>query len=169
MGLPWLGYLLVDAPDPYYEGFSWYDLPPNQAPGVVRSRRLLDALFARLVAAGQDPARTALLGFSQGCLMTLEWGGRSELPLAAYVGISGYVLDPDALIRDLHPQARRPDWLVTHGTWDVVLPYEVTAAQVRSLQQAGWPLTFQGYRKEHTIVPEEVALVRAFLAERLGS
>lgn len=168
LALDGLGYLLVDAPDPYYEGFSWYDLPPNQAPGVARSRRLLDQLFAGLVASGQDPAKTALLGFSQGCLMALEWGGRSELALAAYVGISGYILDPTALLASLQPHARRPDWLVTHGTWDGVLPHATTAAQVRVLQAGGWPLRFESFPKDHTIVPEEIAVVRAFLAERLA-
>jgi phospholipase/carboxylesterase len=163
-----LGYLLVDAPDPYYDGFSWYDLPPHQAPGVVRSRRLLDRLFTDLAAGGQDPARTALLGFSQGCLMALEWGGRSEVALAAYVGISGYLLDASALQHELHPQARRPDWLVTHGRSDEVLPFDTTAAQVRGLQAGGWPLRFEAFDKGHTIVPEEVDVVRAFLAHRLA-
>ena len=31
MQLPWLNYLLVNAPDPYYGGFAWYDL---QDPGA---------------------------------------------------------------------------------------------------------------------------------------
>jgi len=26
LNLPWLNYLLVNAPDEYYSGFSWYDL-----------------------------------------------------------------------------------------------------------------------------------------------
>lgn len=168
LGLDGLGYLLVDAPDPYYEGFSWYDLPPHQAPGVTRSRRLLDQLFAELVTRGQDPAKTALLGFSQGCLMALEWGGRSELALAAYVGISGYILDPDALLKELRPHARRGDWLVTHGRYDAVLPYRTTESQVRVLQAGGWPLRFEALSKDHTIVPEEIEVVRSFLAERLG-
>jgi predicted esterase len=25
LNLPWLNYLLVNAPDPYYGGYSWYD------------------------------------------------------------------------------------------------------------------------------------------------
>ncbi|MCB9665806.1 MAG: serine esterase [Alphaproteobacteria bacterium] len=169
LGLDDLGYLLVDAPDPWGPGLSWYDLPPHQAPGVLRSRGLLDALFASLVDQGQDPARTALLGFSQGCLMTLEWGARTALPLAAYVGVSGYVLDPEALLAERHAQADRPVWLVTHGLHDEVLPFEVTAAQVARLQQGGLPVRFEAWPKTHTIDPhEELPAIRAFLQERLG-
>ena len=39
--LPWLEYALVTAPDPYYGGYSWYDLPGDAGPGVRRSRELL--------------------------------------------------------------------------------------------------------------------------------
>ncbi len=40
MELPWLNYLLVNAPDEYFGGFSWFDLN-DMAPGVQRSRKLL--------------------------------------------------------------------------------------------------------------------------------
>src|SRR5208282_4815082 len=38
MGLPWMNYLLVNAPDEYYGGHSWFDLA-DQMPGVQRSRK----------------------------------------------------------------------------------------------------------------------------------
>ena len=31
MQLPWLNYLLVNAPDEYYGGYSWYDYAGDQA------------------------------------------------------------------------------------------------------------------------------------------
>ena len=39
--VPWLNFLLVNAPDPYYSGFSWYDFAGNPEPGIRRSRNLL--------------------------------------------------------------------------------------------------------------------------------
>ena len=36
LGLPWMNYLLVNAPDSYYGGFSWYDFAGDQAAGVLR-------------------------------------------------------------------------------------------------------------------------------------
>ena len=32
MNLPWLNYLLVNAPDKYYGGYSWFDYPDNIVP-----------------------------------------------------------------------------------------------------------------------------------------
>ena len=43
--LPWLNYLLVNAPDDYYGGYSWYDIPGNAGPGVARSRKLIAELL----------------------------------------------------------------------------------------------------------------------------
>lgn len=169
LGFQALNVRLVDAPDRYYTGLSWYDLPPNQRPGVERSVRELEALFDRWLAEGLDPAKTALLGFSQGCLMTLEWGARSSIELAAYVGISGYCLDPASLIEAAQPHIREPNWLVTHGHFDAVLPFSETEQQVAWLQSMGWPIRFEAYDKEHTIDPvDELPLIRSFLAERLA-
>src|SRR5437867_5398699 len=69
LGLPWLNYLLVNAPESYFGGFSWYDFNGDQRAGIERSRRLLTGLLEAQRGAGFAPAETTLLGFSQGCLM----------------------------------------------------------------------------------------------------
>ena len=33
--VPWLNYLLVNAPDPYYTGFSWYDFAGDPVPAFA--------------------------------------------------------------------------------------------------------------------------------------
>ncbi|MEO6595964.1 MAG: serine esterase, partial [Planctomycetota bacterium] len=169
LGIDGLDYLLVDAPDPYYGGYSWYDVPPDQGPGIHRSRALLDGLFVEILANGYEPPHLGLFGFSQGCLMTLDWGGRSNLALAAYVGVSGYCWQPNELAAELSASAKRPVWLVTHGRFDELLPLQVTRAQVDTLIAAGLPVQFAVYDKGHTIDPhEELPHLRRFLAERLG-
>ena len=74
--LPWMNYLLVNAPDGYYGGFSWYDFASNPAPGIKRSRELLFQMLDGLREKGFPTSETILFGFSQGCLMTLEVGLR---------------------------------------------------------------------------------------------
>ncbi len=169
LGFDSLNYLLVNAPDEYFGGLSWYALPPDQEPGVLRSRGLLDTLFEELIEQGYEPANIGLLGFSQGCLMTLEWGARSAHALAAYVGISGYCLDPATLLRERHPDRSTAPWLITHGRQDEALPYETTRQQMETLASGGFPLRFETYDKGHTIDPrDELPVLREFLAERLG-
>src|SRR5678810_743439 len=91
--LPWMNYLLVNAPDPYYGGFSWYDFAGNPGPGIQRSRKLLFELLDAQRAAGFPSEQTVLFGFSQGCLMTVDVGFRYPHLLAGLIGISGYVFE----------------------------------------------------------------------------
>ena len=88
MGLPWLNYLLVNAPDPYLRaglrGTIWTSIP---APGIERSLKLLfellDTLRGPEFSAGKDGA---VFGFSQGCLMChRDWRALSHR-LAGIVG-----------------------------------------------------------------------------------
>ena len=168
LDLPGLNYLMVNAPDEYFGGKSWYDLPPNQEPGVQRSRALLDRLFGELLDQGWQASDIGLLGFSQGCLMTLEWGIRSPLDLGIYVGISGYCLDPAPLLAEKSPTFSPEHWLITHGRQDEVLPYETTQRQLRELSEGGLELRFESFDKGHTIDPiRELPLLRQFIGEGL--
>src|SRR5262245_52962233 len=94
----WLNYQLVNAPDEYYGGYSWYDFAGDIAPGVERSRRMLFHLLEEQEAKGFPSDQIVLGGFSQGCLMSLEVGLRYPRRLAGIVGISGYVSNPDKLL-----------------------------------------------------------------------
>src|SRR5436190_3559122 len=66
MGLPWMNYLLVNAPDPYYGGFSWFDFGGDIAPGVKQSRQMLFDLLDARRAAGFPVEQMTFGGFSQG-------------------------------------------------------------------------------------------------------
>src|SRR5215467_14143001 len=69
LDLPWLNYVLVNAPDEYYGGYSWYDFAGDIVPGVVRSRKLLIALLEAQERMGFARKDTVIGGFSQGSLM----------------------------------------------------------------------------------------------------
>jgi phospholipase/carboxylesterase len=125
---------------------------------------LLDELAGQGVA-GKD---TVLFGFSQGCLVAMDAGLRSPRPLAGVCGVSGWVASLEEYPGALSPEAKRRKYLVTHGLQDPLLPYDVTAAQCRRLGEMGLDLEFKTYAKEHTMLPEEVLDVKAWLAERFG-
>ena len=163
-----LSVLCVNAPDPYFTGRSWYDLPPDQLPGILRSREFLGRLLERIAGAGFPARKCLLLGFSQGCLMTLEFGARFEAPMAGYIGISGYCYDPEQLLREASAESQRGHWLVTHGTQDEVLDVERTRSQIAALKAGGLPVEYREYPKGHTIdLREEFPLIRDWIRERV--
>jgi phospholipase/carboxylesterase len=164
LDLPWLNYLLVNAPDEYYGGWSWFDYPGDIAPGIHRSRKLLTELLDDLRAKNFPADQITLGGFSQGALMSIETGLHYPHRLAGIVGLSGWVFELDALIRDLTPVARSQRLLMTHGHFDTVLPFAVTKRQMRHLKTAGLNLEWHEFPKEHTIYgTEEVAVIREFV------
>lgn len=167
--IPWLNYLLVNAPDDYYGGYSWYDIYGDADVGIQRSRRLLFELLDGLEGRGFPLAETVCFGFSQGSLMTIEVGARYPHRLAGLVGVSGYVHQPESLIRTLSPVARQQRFLLTHGTQDPLLPIDPVRRQVAALRGAGLQIEWHEFDKEHTIAGEaELDVIRQFVAGGFG-
>jgi phospholipase/carboxylesterase len=163
MGLPWMNYLLVNAPDEYYGGWSWFDLQ-DHAPGVQRSRKLLFDLLDDLRAKNFPTQQTTLGGFSQGCLMTIDAGLRYPHRFAGLVGISGWVFELDKTIQQLSPVARQQRLLMTHGLSDPIVPIEKVRPQIAPLKAAGLNVEWREFPKAHTIHGEtELAVIRNFV------
>lgn len=165
LGLSWLNYQLINAPDSYYGGYSWFDLEGNRRrPGIDRSRALLVEWLEEARARGFRTEDTILFGFSQGCLMTLETGLRYPHRFAALIGISGFLPEYAQLLTELSPVAKDQRILVTHGTQDPLLPISSVRLQMKALRDAGLNLTWQEYPKAHTIYGEvELDLIRQFI------
>ena len=163
LGLPWLNHLLVNAPDDYYGGYSWFDID-DQPPGVLRSRKILFDLFDDLRAKGFPAEQITLGGFSQGCLMTMDVGLRYQHRLAGLVGISGWVFELEKTLKELSPVARQQRLLMTHGTGDPVIPIERVRPQIPPLKAAGLNVEWREFAKVHTIQGEiELAVIREFV------
>jgi phospholipase/carboxylesterase len=164
LDLPWLNYLLVNAPDSYYGGYSWYDFAGNIVPGVHRSRKLLFDLLEQQEARGFASTDIILGGFSQGCLMSLEVGLRYPRRLAGILGISGYVCDPEKLLAEMSPCAREQRVLMTHGTLDPMIPFAKVKEQMKALRTAGINIEWHEFRKAHTIAgEEELKIIQDFI------
>mgnify|MGYP003732039815 FL=1 len=166
MDLPWMNYLLVNAPDEYYGGYSWFDFAGDMVPGVRRSRQMLFELLDHQRAQGFPTEQTIFGGFSQGCLMSIEIGLRYPHRFAGIVGISGYVCQPEQLVQELSPVAKEQRILITHGTRDPMIRIEPVRQQMAILRNAGLNIRFHEFMKAHTIAGnEELDLIRRFVCE----
>ena len=162
---PWLNYLLVNAPDPYYSGFAWYDFSGDADTGVRRSRALLFELLDRQRANGFPTGQTVMFGFSQGCLMMWECGLRYPHRFAGLIGISGYTHEPEKAIQELSPVAQQQRFLITHGTEDSLIPFADVREQINILKAAGLNVAWHPLVKAHTIAgDEELDVIRKFIS-----
>ena len=164
LGLPWMNYLLVNAPDAYYGGYSWYDFAGEMDTGVRRSRKLLFELLDAQRAKGFPTESTVLGGFSQGCLMTIDVGLRYPHRFAGLVGISGYVFEAEASLDELSPVALQQRFLITHGLHDPIVPFAVTREQINVLKGGRLNIAWHEFPKAHTIAGEpELEVIRDFI------
>ena len=125
---------------PYgYQWFSSQDRSPAAVlAGVRAAAPLLDAFIDDALAQrALDDADLALVGFSQGTMMSLFVGLRRTKPVAGIVGFSGRLLGPELLASELRS---RPPTLLVHGTDDPLVPYESLAAAEVALNGAGVPV-----------------------------
>lgn len=167
LSLPGVAFLFLNAPDAYFGGYSWYDLPPNQGPGILRSRALLTGVLDDMLARGWQASDVLVFGFSQGCLMAVDVAARYPHRLAGVCGISGYVFFAEELQTECTPEAREVAWWVSAGTQDHVVPYALTAEGVEAMRDAGLAVEWHAYQKGHTIDPaRELPELRAWIAAR---
>jgi phospholipase/carboxylesterase len=167
LNMPQLNFMLVNAPDAYYGGFSWYDFAADPGPGVRRSYKLLEQLLDDTRAKGFPTEKTVLFGFSQGCLMTIETGLRYPYVFAGLVGVSGYVFEPEKLIASASPVAHQQKFLITHGTEDTLIPIHLVRPQMEQLKAAGMRLEWVEYEKAHAMIEPEIARVSEFVRKCL--
>ena len=144
--LPDTAFASPNAPHPCEQnpaGRQWFGLtrlnPQLLAAGVENAAPELNQfLDAELVRYGLAPSRLALVGFSQGTMMSLHVGPRRSA-LAGILGYSGLLATPDTLEAEIKC---RPPVLLIHGDADMTVPVEATHGAAEVLAKAGVPVQF---------------------------
>lgn len=158
-------YLLLNAPQTYDEGYTWYDDAPHQMQGIQHSSALLTQTFDILFKEDFNASESFLFGFSQGALLSFELGARYHKKLAGYIAVSGQLNDPKYLLQEIHAFHKESNWLCTHGTADKALDFRTTKHQITQLQDAGLNLSFKSYDKGHCIIEDEIEMIRVWIKE----
>jgi phospholipase/carboxylesterase len=174
--LPNTVFYAPDASEPSVNnpfGFQWFPVPwldgsSEQAAATAMAlsvTALNDFLDARLADDDLAPQTLALVGFSQGAMMSLHVAPRRAQPIAAVVAISGRLLEPERLATET---VVKPPVLLMHGDQDPVVPFGDMAAAGKVLMAAGFD-TF-GHVMEgtgHGIAPDGLGVALRFLKDRL--
>ncbi|MBC7676615.1 MAG: dienelactone hydrolase family protein [Rhodoferax sp.] len=124
-------------------GYQWFPIPwmdgsseAAAAAGLAASAAALNGfLDACLAEADLTDADLALVGFSQGAMMSLHVAPRRENAIACVVAISGRLLEPEALAGAARV---KPPVLLIHGDQDQVVPFA-------SMKAAGDGLVANGF------------------------
>jgi phospholipase/carboxylesterase len=143
--LPDAEFLAPNAPFPCDMapfGYQWMSVrdasPQARLAGARAAGAILDAYITdELAKRGLTEGDLALVGFSQGTMMSLFVGPRRERPFAGIVGFSGRLIAPEILGQEIRS---RPPVLLIHGTDDSMVPFASMAEAEAALAANGVPV-----------------------------
>ena len=154
---------------------AWYDIREGDLTqredeaGLRRSQQAIDTLIEREITRGIPAHRIVLMGFSQGCAMTLLSGLRQSHRLAGLVGLSGYLPLAATTETERNPANQHTPIFLAHGTEDPVVPLQRSIASPDHLQALGYRVDWHQYPMPHSVCPDEVADIEAFLKRVLAT
>ena len=155
-------------------GYQWFPISwldgsaeAEMAAGFRRAVTILDNYLTEAMAEeGVGPEATALVGFSQGTMLSLHVAPRRTAPVAAIVGFSGRLHEGDKLKQEA---VSKPPVLLIHGDQDEMIPVAALDEARNGLADAGFQVRWHISRGTgHGIAPDGLDLASGFLSEHLG-
>ena len=174
--LPNTAFYAPDAPEPCAGnpfGRQWFPIPwldgsseEAARQGLVAAAEDLNGFIDHVLAEeGLAIDALALVGFSQGAMMSLHVAPRRSEAVAGVVAISGRLLQPESLAAEARV---KPPVLLVHGDRDDVVPFQDMSLAGNALLEAGFETNghvMQG--TGHGIAPDGLGVTLQFLKERL--
>jgi phospholipase/carboxylesterase len=146
---------------------NWDTFARSTPEGLAQARRGLMSLLSALSAATRLPyGRMVLGGFSQGGMVTTDVALRLEEAPAGLCILSGTLLSQDEWKPRAEKRAGLPV-LQSHGRYDDILAFHAAERLRDLLTQAGLSVEFVPFHGPHTIAPEVLERMAAFIQARL--
>jgi phospholipase/carboxylesterase len=172
--LPDAYFVAPNAPEPCEmapSGFQWFPIgafdPHERLHGVQTASPILNSFIDQELSRHQlGEADLALVGFSQGTMMSLHVALRRPQTVAGIVGFSGLLVAPERLPDEVQAI---PPILLVHGDADEMLPVTGLFEAAQGLCAAG--LSAQWHISEgvgHGIAEDGLELATDFLARVLA-
>jgi phospholipase/carboxylesterase len=153
---------------------AWYDIAGTpqarreDEDGLRASQALIEGLIERERERGVPASRIVLMGFSQGCAMTLLTGLRHGERLAGLVGLSGYLpLAASTAAERSDANADVPIFLA-HGRDDPMIALDRATASRDALLALGYPVEWHDYEMPHSVCMDEIEDLNRWLLRVLA-
>ncbi len=167
----------VRAPRPMQPyGNAWYTIhwdnatsgKFNDIPEAIESRDLIAKFILEATETYQlDPNNISLLGFSQGCILSLAVALSYSNLAKNIIGLSGY-LDPEMLQAGYEQlDLSSLNVFLSHGTVDQVIPIEWAQKTAPFLSKLGIDTKLNEYPVGHGVAPQNFYDLKNWLIEHI--
>jgi len=155
---------------------AWYDVSFGDLEGQSRladergvreSQAHITALIEREARRGVAAQDIVLAGFSQGGAIALQTGLRHPQKLAGVMALSAYLPLAESLLQEAAPANKTTPIFMAHGTYDPVVPLMMGAGSMTLLTGLGYAVEWRQYPMPHSVCPEEIQDIGAWLQKIL--
>jgi len=151
---------------------AWYDIfqlggGAEDEAGIRESASAVQQLIHEQVKRGITTSRIVLAGFSQGGAIALHAALRYSAPLGGVLALSTYLPLRAMLKKEMREENRKLPIFMAHGLYDDIIPLARAEESRKILADAGYDLEWHTYPMPHSVCPEEIAQIGAFLVRNL--
>ena len=152
------------------QGYQWFELTTEKEEVILEKSLIaeeklnmfLDQVLDNLQL---EPINLALVGFSQGCMMSIQVGLKRKKQINCLIGYSGKVINQKHLANNINS---KPKIFLMHGENDTIVPPTHLLEAKEYLKKSGINVKTKMFKNcEHKIPVEGSSLGLAFLKKNL--
>lgn len=153
-------------------GYAWYsiDLSSERWFDVVQAKTSVNQILEFIEKACQvynlNSEKISLLGFSQGCILSLAIGLSFPSKIHKIIGLSGYL--EEKLLDKLYTKNdfSNLEIYLSHGVSDQVIPFEWAEESYKKIKKIGISCIYEKYPTGHTVSPQNFYSFRDWLIQK---
>jgi len=147
---------------------AWYDIlqmggGAEDGAGIRESQEQLEKLISIQKQKGIPARKIVLAGFSQGGAIVLHTALRHAERLAGVMALSTYLPLQDKLAGERSPMNNDLPIFMAHGTQDNMIGIDRAQRSREALQSSGYAVDWHEYPMQHSVCPQEIADIAAYL------
>ena len=152
------------------QGYQWFDLSSDKEEVILEKSLIveekLNTFIDQILNNFQlEPNNLALVGFSQGCMMSIQIALKKKKQISCLIGYSGKVINQKHLSDNIHS---KPKIFLMHGANDTLVPPTHLLEAKEYLVKHGLKIKTKMFKDcEHRIPVEGVSLGLGFVKKNL--
>jgi len=152
------------------EGFQWFDLMEQTEDEILSKSLIAESVLNKFIEEVKEKNKLkieeiALVGFSQGCMISLQTALKKKDQVKCLIGYSGKILNPNHLGKNI---LSRPEIYLMHGDKDQVVPVNHMLEAKEFFSKQNYKINTKIFKNcEHRIPTEGLSIGLEFLKKNL--